>query len=137
MKHFKDIYTEVSTQVLTARKEICVLHPASVPSNPSQPIKIYHVGLAGFLSLMISISLVYVFNYLNIQLFVKNKKTINKNHENISLKTPSSENSPDKAELLNTKSLKGIVSVVLYFFVGISAMALSALVYYFFKKLGY
>lgn len=136
-EHFKDFYTEAFAQVLTARESLYILHAAILPAKPSQPIKIYHVGLAGFLSLLISTSLCYVFDYLNIRIFVKNKRKSRKNPEDISLLIPLSENFSDKAALSNNKFLKGTVSVSLYFSAGIFAMALSALVYYFIKKLGY
>ena len=136
-EHIKDLYTEAFVQLLTARKSFCILHPAALPSKPSQPIKIYHVGLAGFLSLLISISLSYIFDYLNIQLFAKNKRQSREDPQNISVSIPSSENFSGNLVLSDEKSLKGTVSATCYVITGISAMALSALVYYFFKKLGY
>jgi len=65
----KDFYTEVFPQVSSSQSESRVMHPAAVPSKPSQPIKIYHVGLTGFLALFVSIGMVYVFDFFYIRTF--------------------------------------------------------------------
>ena len=48
---FTDAYQEAVVQATGAASEAEVLHSAVVPSAPVAPIKVYHVGLAGFLAL--------------------------------------------------------------------------------------
>ncbi len=68
-ENLKDLYVEVFTQVETGGNNTRVLHPATVPVKPVQPIKIYHVGLTACLALMLSMGLVYVFAFFNIRIF--------------------------------------------------------------------
>jgi hypothetical protein len=49
--------------------EVRVLHPATVPSGPVSPVKVYHVLLAGGLGLLVSIGLVYLLDFLGIRWF--------------------------------------------------------------------
>ncbi len=69
--HLNDFYVEALGQATTTQSEIRVLHNAVVPSKPVQPIKAYHVGLTAFLSLFLSVGLVYVFAFFNIRIFFK------------------------------------------------------------------
>ena len=69
--HLNDFYVEALGQATTIQSEIRVLHKAVVPKKPVQPIKAYHVGLTAFLSLFMSIGLVYVFAFFNIRIFFK------------------------------------------------------------------
>lgn len=55
-----------ATGVLSEAK---FLNMAVVPIMPVAPIMIYHTGLAGILSLFVSIGLVYLFSYYNIRIF--------------------------------------------------------------------
>jgi hypothetical protein len=50
--------------------ELRIQNPATQPTAPVTPIKIYHVGLAAVLGLTLSIGLVYVFTYFNVRIFV-------------------------------------------------------------------
>ena len=51
--------------------EIQILHRAGVPTAPVSPIKIYHIGLAGFVGLLASVALIFVLDFFNIRvLFV-------------------------------------------------------------------
>jgi uncharacterized protein involved in exopolysaccharide biosynthesis len=67
--HLKDLHIEALSQASSAESEIKVLHPASIPAIPVQPIKIYHVGLTGILSLFFSTGLIYVLAFFNIRTF--------------------------------------------------------------------
>ena len=71
--HLNDFYVEALGQATTIQSEIRVLHKAMVPRKPIQPIKVYHVGLTAFLSLFMSVGLVYVFAFFNIRIFFKSK----------------------------------------------------------------
>lgn len=64
-EHLKDLHTESSAQVMLAQSETRVLHRAVVPSAPVQPIKVYHVGLTGVLSLTLAIGLAFLLDFLN------------------------------------------------------------------------
>ncbi len=68
-KHLKDLYLESAAQVDSMPGETRVLHQSSVPKEPVQPIKIYHVGLTAFLSLFVSTGLVFIFDFFNIDFF--------------------------------------------------------------------
>lgn len=67
--NIKDMYLENLSQISVGDSEIEVMHPASIPASPDQPIKIYHVALTGLLSLFFSAGLLYVFAFFNIRLF--------------------------------------------------------------------
>ncbi len=56
-----------------AISELLIQHPATVPTAPVTPIKVYHVGLAGGLGACIAIGLVYLFTFFNVRLFVPSK----------------------------------------------------------------
>ncbi len=71
--HVNDFYVEALGQATTVQSEIRVLHNAIVPTKPVQPIKAYHVGLTAFLSLFLSVGLVYVFAFFNIRIFFTSK----------------------------------------------------------------
>ena len=64
-EHLKDLYTEASAQVQVSQSETRVLHSAVVPSAPLQPIKIYHVGLTGALSLILAIGLAFLMDFFS------------------------------------------------------------------------
>jgi uncharacterized protein involved in exopolysaccharide biosynthesis len=63
---FTDAYQEAVVQATGEASEAEVLAPAAVPSAPVAPIKVYHVGLAGFLALVIAIGLIYLFTFADI-----------------------------------------------------------------------
>ncbi len=60
---------EAAVRATSAVSEVRVLHPAVVPTGPVAPIKIYHVLMAGALGLLVAIGLVYVLDFLGLQLF--------------------------------------------------------------------
>jgi uncharacterized protein involved in exopolysaccharide biosynthesis len=64
-----DSFQEALVQATRESSEAEVLHAAVIPSQPVAPIKIYHVGLAGFLSLFLAIGLVYALTYAEIYVF--------------------------------------------------------------------
>lgn len=64
-----DSYQEAVVQATRESSEAEVLHAAVIPTQPVAPIKIYHVGLAAFLSLFLAIGLVYVLTYAEIYIF--------------------------------------------------------------------
>lgn len=72
-QHIGDMQLE-ATEAKTRESEVTVLHRANVSATPVQPIKIYHVGLTAFLSLVFSVGLVYVFSYFNIRVFFPSRK---------------------------------------------------------------
>ncbi len=77
-----DLYTESVQHAVTSQGEIRVLHEAYVPSSPVQPIKIYHVGLAAFLSLIVSTGLVSLLAFLNVRVFFASKGVRGRHKEN-------------------------------------------------------
>lgn len=64
----KDGYSEAAVRATSPMSEVRVLHPAVVPANPATPIKVYHVLLAGVLGLMLAVGLVYLLDFLEVQL---------------------------------------------------------------------
>jgi len=64
-----DTYQEAMVRATGKQSQVEILHQAHVPATPVAPIKIYHVGLAGTLALVISIGFVYVLSYFNIRIF--------------------------------------------------------------------
>jgi len=62
-----DAYYEADVQSAESLSEIKVIHSAVIPRIPVAPIKIYHVGLAAFLSLVVSVGLVYLMTFSNVQ----------------------------------------------------------------------
>lgn len=66
---FNDGVQEAAVRASSSVSEVRVLHPATVPSGPVSPVKVYHVLLAGFLGLLVSIGLVYLLDFLNIRWF--------------------------------------------------------------------
>lgn len=68
-QHISDMHVEANEGSQTHDTEVKVLHQATVPSKPVQPIKIYHVGLTTLLALFFSTGLVYVFSYFNVRVF--------------------------------------------------------------------
>ena len=73
--HLKDMYLENLSQVSAGASEVEVMHEASIPAEPVQPVKIYHVGLAGLLSLFFSAGLIYMFAFFNVRLFFASRGT--------------------------------------------------------------
>lgn len=72
-----DAYQEAVIVATGQLSEAKILSKAHVPSIPTSPIIIYHVGLTAILALVISIGLVYILSYANIQfLFVTSEKEI-------------------------------------------------------------
>jgi uncharacterized protein involved in exopolysaccharide biosynthesis len=63
----RDGYSEAAVRATSAVSEVRVLNPAAIPTSPVAPIKIYHVGLAGALSLLLAIGLVYLLDFLGIE----------------------------------------------------------------------
>ena len=66
MVQFTDAYQEAVVQATAAESEAEVLHPATIPSHPVAPIKVYHVGLAGFLAFVIAVGLIYLLTFAEI-----------------------------------------------------------------------
>jgi len=64
-EHLKDLHTEASAQIQATQSETRVLHTAVVPSAPVQPIKIYHVGLTGVLSLILAAGLAFLMDFFS------------------------------------------------------------------------
>ncbi len=71
--HLKDWYLENLSQAQMGESEVELMHPATVPIKPEQPIKIYHVGLTGFLGIFFSSGLIYIFAFFNIRIFFASK----------------------------------------------------------------
>jgi uncharacterized protein involved in exopolysaccharide biosynthesis len=65
-----DAYQEAVIQSTTGQGELRFQAKATAPPLPVSPIKIYHVGAAGGLALMIAIGLAYVLDYFGIRLFL-------------------------------------------------------------------
>jgi uncharacterized protein involved in exopolysaccharide biosynthesis len=64
-------FTQLATALEEARitglasvPEVQVLYKATKQDAPFRPIKLYHVGLSGFLALMIGIALAYMADFL-------------------------------------------------------------------------
>jgi len=75
-----DAYQEALVRSTASLSEAEILHPATIPTIPVAPIKVYNVGLAALLSLFISIALVYLLTYAEIYLlFPPNILSGNKN----------------------------------------------------------
>lgn len=66
---FNDGVQEAIVRASSSVSEVRVLHPATVPSGPVSPIKVYHVLLAGGLGLLVSVGLVYLLDFLGIRWF--------------------------------------------------------------------
>ena len=74
-----DAYQEALILSTTSLSEAEILHRATTPTIPVAPIKIYNAGLAALLSLFISIGLVYLLTYADINfLFTTVKQSENK-----------------------------------------------------------
>lgn len=56
-------YQEAKVRSGEGSSEVVKLHDAEVSLVPVAPIKVYHVALAGFLSLVISVGLAYLVDY--------------------------------------------------------------------------
>lgn len=65
-----DAYQEAAVRATSPVSEVRVLHPASVPTTPVTPIKIYHMLLAGGLGLILAIGLVYLLDALGLTLLL-------------------------------------------------------------------
>lgn len=63
-----DGYQEAAVRATSPVSEVFVLHPATVPTSPVGPIKVYHVVLAGGLGLLFALGLVYLLDFLNIRI---------------------------------------------------------------------
>lgn len=68
-ENLKDLYVEALVDTSAQQSEIEVLHPANVPAEPVQPIKIYHVGVSVILSVLFAGGLAYIFAFFNITTF--------------------------------------------------------------------
>lgn len=66
--HVNDIRLEAE-EARHQGSELKIMHKATVPIVPIQPIKIYHVALSAILSLIASIGLVYVLAFFNVRIF--------------------------------------------------------------------
>ena len=65
-----DAHLEATIELATGQSQLQLQAEATAPPVPISPIKIYHVGAAGALALMIAIGLAYVFDYFDIKLFL-------------------------------------------------------------------
>ncbi len=65
-----DAHLEATIESATGQSQLQLQAEATAPPVPISPIKIYHVGAAGALALMIAIGLAYVFDYFDIKLFL-------------------------------------------------------------------
>ena len=68
-QQLKDMNLESYERLNSVESEARVMHKATVPARPSQPIKIYHVGLTAGLSLLFSSGLVYMLAFFNVRIF--------------------------------------------------------------------
>jgi uncharacterized protein involved in exopolysaccharide biosynthesis len=65
-----DAYEEAVIETTTGQSQLHIEALATALPAPISPIKIYHVGAAGALALMIALGLAYVFDYFGISLFL-------------------------------------------------------------------
>jgi len=65
-----DAHLEATMDSATGQSQLQLQAEATAAPMPISPIKIYHVGAAGGLALMIAIGLAYVFDYFDFQLFL-------------------------------------------------------------------
>jgi uncharacterized protein involved in exopolysaccharide biosynthesis len=65
-----DAYEEAVIETTTDQSQLHMQASATALTAPISPIKIYHVGAAGTLALMIALGLAYVFDYFGISLFL-------------------------------------------------------------------
>ncbi|MGH6839034.1 MAG: hypothetical protein ACREDT_09560 [Methylocella sp.] len=65
-----DAYEEALIETTTGQSQLHMQASATALAAPISPIKIYHVGAAGALALMIALGLAYVFDYFGISLFL-------------------------------------------------------------------
>ncbi len=65
-----DAYEEAVIETTAGQNELHMQAQATALPAPISPIKIYHVGAAGALALIIAIGLAYVFDYFDINLFL-------------------------------------------------------------------
>ena len=64
-----DSYQETVIKNASGQSELHIQSKATLPNEPVSPVKIYHVGMAGFLSALIAIGLAFVFDYFGIRFF--------------------------------------------------------------------
>ena len=64
----REDYQEATVQSTVLLSEAQLLHKAIPPSFPVTPIKIYHVGLATVLALMLSVGIVYVAAFFDLRI---------------------------------------------------------------------
>ena len=65
-----DAYEEAVIETTTGQSQLHMQALATALPSPISPIKIYHVGAAGALALMIALGLAYVLDYFGISLFL-------------------------------------------------------------------
>ena len=65
-----DAFEETAIKNTSAQSELHIQAKAETPEVPVSPIKIYHVGAAGFLAALIAIGLANVLDYFQIRLFL-------------------------------------------------------------------
>ena len=65
-----DAYEEADIELTTGQSQLHMQAPATALPSPISPIKIYHVGAAGALALMIALGLAYMFDYFDINLML-------------------------------------------------------------------
>lgn len=68
-QQLSDLHLESAQNAVSMRSEIRVVHAATVPALPVQPIKIYHLCITAVLSLIVSVSLVCILAFFNLRLF--------------------------------------------------------------------
>lgn len=66
---YTDAATEASVRAGAVLSEVKLLSGARAPSQPTGPIKVYHVGLAVLLGLPIAVGLVYLLTFFNVRVF--------------------------------------------------------------------
>jgi hypothetical protein len=71
-----DAYQEAVIKATENTSEVKVLSKAVIPKIPVSPVKVYHVGLSALLSLLISVGLVYLLSYAEIEYFFSKKSTL-------------------------------------------------------------
>jgi uncharacterized protein involved in exopolysaccharide biosynthesis len=65
-----DAYEETVIETTTGQSQLHLQAKATAVAAPISPIKIYHVGAAGALALVIALGLAYVLDYFDINLFL-------------------------------------------------------------------
>jgi uncharacterized protein involved in exopolysaccharide biosynthesis len=68
-----DAYQEAVLQEQPNPANLAIQSRADQPTAPAEPVKLYHVGLAASLAILLSIGLSFVFGFFNIRLFIPSK----------------------------------------------------------------